>query len=371
MSETPLRAALHLPSLSVTGFRGIPHLEVERLGRVTLLAGENGVGKTTLLDAVRLYAAQGNYSTIRRTLLDNDEVIIVSDDNDNAIAIPDFESLFYGRQPTLESCIAITPGQQEPSLHIRPGMGLFQRHWTAYADSPEGLDTLLEVYLPGLEGKVKMNFRSERNPIIYRAQVSEKIEDSSEISCQKLGPDVLNNSDVAAFWSSVALTAGETRALYALRLIYGDTIERVAAVDDAAANPRSGRRMLVKVKGLGDRVPLRSLGDGALRMYSVALALSSSPGSVLLIDEAENGIHHSVQADFWKMVLQTAQENNIQVIATTHSWDCVVGFARAVRDLDEMDGAFVRLEKTDAAMRAVSYSRQNLIAAAKHGIETR
>lgn len=371
MSATPSPAALRLPSLSVTGFRGIPHLEVERLGRVTLLAGENGVGKTTLLDAVRLYAAQGNYSTIRRTLLDNDEIIVVSDDNDNAIAIPDFESLFYGRQPALESCIAITSGQQEPSLHIRPGLGLFQKYWTAHADSPEGLDTLLEVYLPGIEGKVRMNFRSERNPITYRTQVSEKIEDSSEISCQKLGPNVLNNSDVAAFWSSVALTAGETRALYALQLIYGDAIERVAAVDDAVANPRSGRRMLVKVRGLGDRVPLRSLGDGALRMYSIALALSSSPGSILLIDEAENGIHHLVQADFWKMVLQTAQENNIQVIATTHSWDCVVGFARAVRDLAEMDGAFVRLEKTDAAMRAVSYSRQNLIAAAKHGIETR
>ena len=46
---------LHLDSLYISGFRGIPKLEIPRLGRVTLLAGKNGVGKTTVLDAVRMY----------------------------------------------------------------------------------------------------------------------------------------------------------------------------------------------------------------------------------------------------------------------------------------------------------------------------
>ena len=49
----------------------------------------------------------------------------------------------------------------------------------------------------------------------------------------------------------------------------------------------------------------------------------SGPGpsrnGFLLLDEAENGILHSRQADFRKMVLQTAQQHNVQVLATTHS----------------------------------------------------
>ena len=62
---------LHLPSLSTRGFRGIDALAIPRLGRVTLLAGMNGVGKTTALDAVRVYAARGRSSAISNVLLEH------------------------------------------------------------------------------------------------------------------------------------------------------------------------------------------------------------------------------------------------------------------------------------------------------------
>ena len=128
---------------------------------------------------------------------------------------------------------------------------------------------------------------------------------------------------------------------------------------------------MVKVRGVDYQVPLRSLGDGAMRTYAVALALAKSSGGFLLIDEAENGIHHSIQPKFWKMVLQTAQRNNVQVIATTHSWDCVKGFAQASSELEDVEGVLYRLEKNEDRLRAVEYSEKNLKAAAKYGIEVR
>ena len=59
MPETSPDPSLHLPSLVIKNFRGIDELTIPRLGRVTLLAGKNGVGKTTVLDAVRIWAARG------------------------------------------------------------------------------------------------------------------------------------------------------------------------------------------------------------------------------------------------------------------------------------------------------------------------
>ncbi|MCE2451104.1 MAG: AAA family ATPase [Candidatus Latescibacteria bacterium] len=64
MFQERLDDRLHLPSLSIKGFRGIKELSIERLGRVTLLAGKNSVGKTTVLDAIRVYAARGHYEVL-------------------------------------------------------------------------------------------------------------------------------------------------------------------------------------------------------------------------------------------------------------------------------------------------------------------
>ena len=48
-----------------------------------------------------------------------------------------------------------------------------------------------------------------------------------------LGPSVLSNcATIARFWDEVALTDDENRAVEALRLVFGDTIERVAVIGD-------------------------------------------------------------------------------------------------------------------------------------------
>ena len=123
--------------------------------------------------------------------------------------------------------------------------------------------------------------------------------------------------------------------------------------------------MVAKLQDHAYPVPLQSFGDGAVRLFGLALVLVNSRDGFLLIDEAENGIHHSVQPDLWRMVLKTAEENNVQVLATTHSYDCVRGFAEAMTECDGIGGALVRLEREEGRLRAVEYSERNLKAVAK------
>ena len=141
--------------------------------------------------------------------------------------------------------------------------------------------------------------------------------------------------------------------------------------DDRPRYRTGSRRMVVKLASHDRPVSLRSLGDGATRLFGLAIALANSRDGFLLIDEAENGIHHSVQADYWRMVLQAAQDNNVQVLATTHSWDCVKGFEQAARDNEDVEGILIRLQKYPAGLRAVELLEDDLNVAVEQGIETR
>src|SRR5690348_10711329 len=54
---------LILDSLEIRNFRGLEHLTIERLGRVNLIVGKNNIGKSSLLEALQLYASRASTPT--------------------------------------------------------------------------------------------------------------------------------------------------------------------------------------------------------------------------------------------------------------------------------------------------------------------
>ena len=352
---------LHLPSLTVKGFRGIKDLTIPRLGRATLLAGMNGAGKTTVLDAVRVFASRGNRRVLADILQKRGETAVAVDDYDETRIVPNWDALFHGRVLDADSLISIgqADGGNPVEIRMRPS-----------EETPFGEDAPpLAVSFCGQERPANSDCRERR----LSQAPSRKLESMpSALTCEFLGPGLPSGYDLARFWDNVALTDEETRAVESLRLIFGDRVQRAAFVgEDSDARGRSGRRAMVKMKGESRPVPLMSLGDGAARAFGVALALASARGGFLLIDDAENGIHHTLQRDFWKMVMLAAHKNNVQVIATTHSRDCVKGFAYAACELEDAVGLLHRIENVCGKARAVSYSREGLKVAAEQGIEVR
>ena len=373
---------LHLPDLAIEGFRGIEKLSIPRLGRVTLLAGKNAVGKTTILDAVRVYASRCNYRVLRDLLTGREDWSTVVDEEGHSFPEPDWSALFHGRRVAPGSRMGVRSGDDELVIEDHPtsleeASRIIQLHFdfslneqvrilrVTFRNQQWTLPCLVE---PDADG---VYVRLERHRLgRFRLPSDDSLPPA--LNCKSLGPGILTNTDLSRFWDAVALTDDEDRATRALGLVLGKTVEGVAVIGDNTRSPRSaGRRVVVKLEGFPHPVPLKSLGDGATRLFSVALAFANSKGGFLLIDEAENGIHHTVQRDFWHMVFRTALENDVQVLATTHSWDCVRGFAEAAAEDDDVEGVLVRLDKVPAGLRAVEYSEEELSIAAEQRIEVR
>ena len=148
---------LHLPSLSVRGFRGIDALTIPRLGPVTLLAGKNGVGKTTVLDAVRVYAARGRYPTLSNLLQERDELLMTDDEEGDGRLIRDWEALFYGRD-TQKTCISIGLANDASQLTIGQTASI---NWNAYSKQPSLFgDSSEDVPVQALEASYRDNQHS-------------------------------------------------------------------------------------------------------------------------------------------------------------------------------------------------------------------
>ena len=161
------------------------------------------------------------------------------------------------------------------------------------------------------------------------------------------------------------LTPGEPEVLKALKIIA--RIDKVAFVVDPRS--KTGDRLAkVLLGGISRAVPLASLGEGVGRMFQLALAIQYSalagkaardfnlPRNVFLpVLDRRNRDRYSPQfaRRHVAFVLKAAHELGVQVFATTHSWDCVKGFAEAVQDVPECDALAIRLERSEDRTRAV------------------
>ena len=107
---------LHLPNLSIKNFRGIDELSISSLGRVTLFAGKNSVGKTTVLNAIEVYAARGRSVDLQKLLRKREEFVSATDEDLSGTLDVDWKALFYERKAY--GNIVIGPSDSEAQLKI-------------------------------------------------------------------------------------------------------------------------------------------------------------------------------------------------------------------------------------------------------------
>ena len=113
------------------------------------------------------------------------------------------------------------------------------------------------------------------------------------------------------------------------------------------------------------------MGEGMNRMFGIALALVNAKDGMLLIDEVDTGLHYSVLPDLWKLIFEVAHRLNVQVFATSHSWDCIQAFQQAAEANKDEEGVLVRLENRKEGVGAVTFDESELAIVTREQIEVR
>jgi len=83
-------------------------------------------------------------------------------------------------------------------------------------------------------------------------------------------------------------------------------------------------------------VPVTAFGDGMRRAVALLLGAVAARDGLLLLDEIESGIHFSVLPAILQMLMNVAEELNVQIVATTHSLEAIDATLAATNRLDDV-----------------------------------
>jgi AAA15 family ATPase/GTPase len=309
---------------------------------VNLIVGKNNSGKSTVLEALRIYAGNANRNLLEEIAKSHNESYQIEKLGVPILSMP-FEDLFTGRKLSFnEREIVIGESfNSEEALHIQCKC-LFFSHKNV--DKPIEKEEfafkrdLLEITKNNQTFLVFIDALVNRggSGFIYLNST----ENFSLIPCGFIPTQFISTKELEQNWNEINLTDDEEIVTEALQIIVPD-FKRLAFDRDENMS-----WVKVKLANLPKPVPLKSLGDGMLRILQIAIKLVSAQGGFLLIDEFENGLHYGVQEKVWVLLFEIAEKLDIQIFATTHSWDCIESFTKVAIENETTEGVLFRMGRS-------------------------
>lgn len=351
-----------LKSVKVRNFRVFDRLSVDHLSRVNLIGGRNNSGKTSLLEALFLLSGGGNPSLAL---------------NANVIRIPDIP--MSGPRETLRETYWKPMFAELDTERVIEIEGVHTRRGPLILRISMERPNIVELPLGDSKDISAKDLHSEPPLFLsFKVGSSVAVEGRVRVTGQSIQVDQPNAP--VPFNASILATRITNDQEDAARLAHlrkqkrGDhVLDSLRVIEpklqSIEVNSASGFPMIWGDIGLSELVPLAMMGEGMTRLARLVLAIATAPNGLVLVDEIETGFHHTVMSDVWRTVGEAATQFDTQIVATTHSYECVQAAHGALGDGDEF--LLHRLEVSEAGNRCVTYQPESIDAAIHHDLEVR
>ena len=343
-------------SFSIENFRLFDQITVEPLARVNLIGGQNNVGKTALLEALSMHC----HPTAPR----------------EALQIAGWRgSADYGRGEFFDDLFHQYSTNLTIKLHGKYqegyGLGTLQvmrqyRAQQTLIDWPSVSDAELENdAIAGFDFDSELVFEhtdESGNKSMTSAWFDAPgtlgglrpvLKDSRKSAARLKYPCLFerpqsrhNPRSIAARFGKAEL-AGYRSSIEAIIRLLEPRLQRMTTIADSRGNPSIHADI-----GVGRLFPIAIMGEGVKRLLALSLAFPSVQDGAIFIDEIENGLHHKTLVEVWKNLGWLAQEFNVQVFATTHSYECIRAAHNAFKLHEVADElSYVRLQRNIKTQR--------------------
>lgn len=356
-----------------TGFQMITDVEIENYRcfekvalkgckRVNVIVGDNGSGKTALLEAIFMSAAPNPEIALRmRQWRGFDQVPL----SGTQFSIEDgvFGELFHAFQKKRTIKIEIRGSKEQVrDLHInyRVRENWIQIRETNKKKSDKNLPAPITFEWTGPDRtrrKIPVNMTADGRfvvPVAHDIPVETSFFSSNQ---------TYSSNETVRHFSKLSLEGRTGEIAAHLREEFN--------VEDFSVELSAGVPMVfVKVRDVPEKLALPVVSGALNRLMPIMCALVGNPKGAVLIDEIEDGFYYKKMESIWEALFQLAIKNDAQIFASTHSKECIAAAAKVAEKHPE-DFALIKVAHGNGKSTLELHEGDDFVAAVEAGFDPR
>jgi hypothetical protein len=348
-------------SAEIRNFRGFKQLELSNLARINLVVGDNGSGKTALLEA--LFLASGSTPELVLCLrgwrgAEAPRGTGTLQELYDGLFLDLFRDFHKDSIPTIS-----LKGDAEDSRALR---FYYDRDEPSILPLKESVQTQSLAYVPiTFEWQDAAGQKTTVTPHIEGTGLSLPPPPPLRHESGFLAARVPIPTSQNARWFSEFSKRGREKKFIATIRAQFESVESMSVEVDMG-NPV----IFVKLPWLDRKMPIYLASDGLNKLVTLLLHIAHCRGAAVFVDEVENGFHFSRHERLWEQLLSFAEEYETQLFLSTHSWEYLKALSPLIERLPH-DFAMIQVFQDGGVGSAMVVSGPDTAAAIESGFEVR
>lgn len=349
---------LMINEIAIKHFRCFDNLNIKGCKRINVLVGDNGSGKTAILEAI--FLGLGSSSDLANRYRQIRGIEGLSRGTPRKLGDSFYADLFHNLDDTKDINIALLgSGPEARKLRIAREGAKFD--FSGFRNA--GHTSLFGVVFiwTDADGREFFALPTINNGQPYFPSTGEELPAFFYFAAGGAISSVENAERFSIL--SRSETQGDLIKLFSdeYKWIKNLSIEVIAG----------GVGVYARVSGVGEKIHIANISGGINRFLSVILGIKSAKNSIVIVDELDNGLYYKHQRKYWEYLISSVRESEGQIFISTHSLEWIQALVTAAGDQND-DIALWRIEKQDRGQPTVlTFSGDEIKDGIEYGADVR